>query len=67
MSVVKVIEVMATSEKSFEDAINNAVAEASKTVKNVKSVYVKDMNGKVSGNKITSYGVTTKISFVVGD
>ncbi|MUP45725.1 dodecin domain-containing protein [Gramella sp. BOM4] len=67
MAVVKVIEVMATSNKSFEDAINNAVTEASKTVKNIKSVYVKDMNGKVDGNKITSYGVTTKISFHVGE
>ena len=65
MAIVKVIEIMATSEKSFEDATNNALKEASKTVKNIKSVYVKDMNGKVENNQIVSYGVTTKISFVV--
>ena len=65
MAIVKVIEIMATSEKSFEDATNNALKEASKTVKNIKSIYVKDMNGKVENNAIVSYGVTTKMSFVV--
>ncbi|MGY5850413.1 dodecin family protein [Salegentibacter sp. F14] len=65
MAIVKVIEIMASSEKSFEDATNNALQEAAKTVKNIKSIYVKDMNGKVEGNRIVSYGVTTKVSFVV--
>ncbi|MGM0932693.1 MAG: dodecin family protein [Bacteroidota bacterium] len=65
MAIVKVIEIMATSDNSFEDAINNALKEASKTVKNIKSIYVKDMNGKVEENRIVSYGVTTKVSFVV--
>ena len=65
MAIVKVIEIMASSEKSFEDATNNALKEAAKTVKNIKSIYVKDMNGKVEGNQIVSYGVTTKVSFVV--
>ncbi|HEY9185984.1 MAG TPA: dodecin family protein [Salegentibacter sp.] len=65
MAIVKVIEIMATSEKSFEDATKNALKEAGKTVKNIKSIYVKDMNGKVENNEIVSYGVTTKVSFVV--
>lgn len=65
MSIIKVIEVIATSEKSFEDATDNAVKEASKTVKNIKSVYIKDMNAKVSNNSITSYGVTAKVAFTV--
>ncbi len=65
MSIIKVIEVIATSEKSFEDATNNAVKEASKSVKNIKSVYIKDMNAKVSDNAITSYGVTAKVAFTV--
>ncbi len=65
MAIIKVIEIMATSDNSFEEAINNALKEASKTVKNIKSIYVKDMNGKVENNQIVSYGVTTKISFVV--
>lgn len=67
MSVIKVIEVIATSENSFEEAVKNAVTEAGRTVKNIKSVYVKDMNGKVQDNKIVSYGVTAKISFLVNE
>ncbi len=67
MSIVKVIEVLATSNKSFEDATRNAVKEAGKTVKNIKSVYVKDMNGKVEGTEIVSYGITAKISFTVNE
>ena len=46
MGVVKVIEVLATSDKSFEEAARNAVKEAAKSVKNIESVYVKEMNGK---------------------
>lgn len=65
MSIVKVIEVIATSEKSFDDAAQNAVNEASKSVKNIKSVYVKEMNANVTDNKIVSYGVNAKISFTV--
>lgn len=65
MSIVKVIEVLATSDKSFEEATKNALKEASKSVKNIKSVYVKDMNAKVENNSIVSYGVTAKISFTV--
>lgn len=65
MAIVKVIEVIATSDKSFEDATKNALKEASKSVKNIKSIYVKDMNGKVENNEIMSFGVTAKISFVV--
>ncbi len=63
MAIVKVIEVIATSEKSFEDAVNNAVKEASKSIKNIKSVYVKEMKAQVSGDSITSYAVNAKISF----
>ncbi len=65
MSIVKVIEVIATSDKSFDDAAQKAVTEASKSVKNIKSVYIKDMNGKVTDNKIVSYGVNAKVSFEV--
>ncbi len=65
MSIVKVIEVIATSTKSFDDAAQNAVKEASKSVKNITSVYIKDMNGKVENNSIVSYGVTAKIAFKI--
>ncbi|CAL66544.1 dodecin family protein [Christiangramia forsetii] len=63
MGIVKVIEVIATSEKSFDEATRNAVKEASKSIKNIKSVYVKEMKAHVSGDAITSYAVITKISF----
>lgn len=61
--IVKVIEVIAASDKGFTEATQNAVEEASKTVKNIKSIYIKDMNAKVENDKIVSYGVTAKISF----
>ncbi|MGA8852854.1 MAG: dodecin family protein [Christiangramia sp.] len=63
MGIIKVIEVIATSDKSFDDATKNAVTEAAKTVKNIKSVYVNEMKAQVTGDKITSYGVNAKISF----
>lgn len=65
MSIVKVIEVIATSEKSFDDAVRNAVKEASKTVKHIKSVNVKNMNARVEGNEVTTFAVTANISFQV--
>ncbi len=65
MAIVKVIEVIASSDKSFDDATRNALTETSKTVKNIQSIYVKEMKAKVEGNKITSYGVIAKISFLV--
>lgn len=65
MSIVKVIEVIASSEKSFDDAIRNCVAEVSKTVKNIDSVYVKDMKVHVKENNIVSYGLICKVSFRV--
>ena len=63
--MVKVIEVIASSDKGFDDATKNAVEEAGKTVNNIKSVYVKEMNANVENGKIISYAVNAKISFVV--
>jgi dodecin len=63
--IVKVIEVIASSEKSFDDAARVAVAEASKTVKNIHSVYIKHMNANVENNQIVSYAVNAKISFLL--
>lgn len=63
MGIVKVIEVIATSEKSFDDATRNAVKEAAKSINNIKSVYVKEMKAQVNGDAITSYAVNAKISF----
>jgi dodecin len=63
--MVKVIEVIAASEKSFDDAVRVAVAEAAKTVKNIQSVYVKHMNVNVENNQIVSWAVNAKISFLL--
>lgn len=65
MSVVKVIEVIAASEKSFDDAVHVAVREASKSVNNISSVYIKEMKAEVKDNKVVSYGVNAKVSFQV--
>lgn len=65
MSVVKVIEVIANSEKSFDDATKNALKEASNSVDNIESIYIKEMKAKVENNNIISYGVNAKISFRV--
>lgn len=65
MSIVKVIEVIAASEKSFDDAVKQALNEASKSVKNIQSVYVKEFKAEVKENKIVSYGINAKVSFVV--
>lgn len=65
MSIVKVIEVISTSDKSFEDATRNALTEAAKTIKNIRSIYIKEMNAKVENNQIISYGVNAKISFEI--
>ncbi|OZV69797.1 dodecin family protein [Winogradskyella aurantia] len=67
MSVLKVIEVLGNSTISFDDAVKNVVAEASKTVKNIKSVYVKDMQATVNNNEVTQYRVTTKVCFGITD
>lgn len=65
MKVLKVIEIMASSEKGWEDAARIAVENAGKTVKGIKSVYVKDMSAVVKENKITEFRVNVKISFEV--
>lgn len=65
MSVLKVIEILGNSSVSFEDALHNVVNEASKTVDNIKSVYVKDMQVSVVNNKISQFRVTTKVTFEI--
>ncbi|MDR9486193.1 MAG: dodecin family protein [Sediminimonas sp.] len=65
MSMLKVVEVLAESNKSFEDAAQNAVNQASESVRNIKSIYIKDMNAAIENNKIVSYRVNAKISFLI--
>ncbi|WP_299255962.1 dodecin family protein [uncultured Aquimarina sp.] len=65
MAIVKVIEVIATSEKSWEDAAKNGIKEASKTVKNIKSAWVSDQKMMIKDNEISAYRVILKISFEI--
>ena len=67
MEVVKVIEILAESEISWEAATQEAVAEVAKTVKNIQSVYIKEFQAIVRNDKITTYRVNAKISFIVGE
>jgi len=67
MAIVKVIEVISSSETGIDDAIHNAVAEVSKTVRNIDSVYVKDIKAHVKDGKVTTFGVVCQISFRVDD
>ena len=63
--VLKVIELMAGSEKSWEDATKIAVDKASKSVNNIKSAWVKDQSVAIKDNKVIEYRVTIKVSFGV--
>jgi len=65
MSVLKVIEIMGDSEKGWEQAAQEAVTDAAKTVKNIRSVWIKDHAATVEGGKIKRYRVTCKITFEV--
>ena len=65
MAVLKVIEVMASSPNGWEDATNEAVKIAGKTVKEIRSVYVQDMSAVVKENKVAEYRVNLKITFEV--
>lgn len=65
MAIHKVIEVLSQSDTSWEDAAQQAVTDAGKTVKNIKSIYVEHVEGVVKNNKIVQYRVNAKITFEV--
>ena len=67
MAIVKVIEVIASSEKGIEDALNNAVREVSSTVHNIDSIYIKDIKAHVKNGVIVSYGLICKVSFRIDE
>ena len=67
MAIVKVIEVIASSPLSFDDAVKQAVKEVSKTIRNIDSVWIKDQKVHVKDGEIASYGVVCKVSFRVSD
>ena len=63
MSIVKVIELLAESNESWEDATRQALQEASKTVHNIKSIYIKEMQAVVKNNNIAAFRINAKIYF----
>ena len=65
MAVLKVIEVLANSDNSWEEAAKNAVAHASKSVKNIKSVYINEQSATVKDGKVDKFRVNVKLTFEV--
>lgn len=65
MAIVKVIEVLAQSDKSWEDATQQALTEAAKTVRNIQSIYIKEFQAIVENDRIVNYRINAKISFIV--
>ncbi|MCA1757927.1 MAG: dodecin family protein [Bacteroidales bacterium] len=65
MAILKVIELLASSDKGWEDAASNAIKSASKTVQGIRSVYIKDLSAVVKNNLITEYRVNAKVTFEV--
>ncbi|MES9944666.1 MAG: hypothetical protein B6D77_16660 [gamma proteobacterium symbiont of Ctena orbiculata] len=67
MSVAKVTEIIASSNKSFDDAVTKGIKRANKTLKNIKSAWVKDQQVTVNNGKVTEFRVTMKVTFVLKD
>ncbi|MBK6858772.1 MAG: dodecin domain-containing protein [Saprospiraceae bacterium] len=65
MAVLKVIEIMSSSKKSWEDATETGIAKASKTLKNIRSAWVQDQSVVVDKGKVKEYRVSLKLSFEV--
>jgi flavin-binding protein dodecin len=65
MAVLKVIEVLASSEISWEDATKKAVEQAAKSLKHIRSVYIQDQSASVKDGKVTEYRVNLKLSFEI--
>jgi flavin-binding protein dodecin len=65
MVVVKIIELVGVSTTSWQNAVENAVQEASKTIRSISGVHVKSYTGKIKDSKIVEYRANVKISFTV--
>ncbi len=65
MAVLKVIELLSNSTESWEDATRKAVKHAGKTIKNIRSVYVKEHTATVDGDNVTEFRVNLKVTFEV--
>ena len=67
MQVAKVTEIIASSDKSFDDAVKVGITRACKTLKNVSGAWVKDQNVVIEKKKIVKYRVNLKVTFVLED
>ena len=67
MAVAKVTEIIASSPKSFDDAVTSGIQRANKTIKNIKGAWIAEQKVKVEGGKITEYRVTMRVTFVLND
>jgi flavin-binding protein dodecin len=67
MSVARVTEISSTSKKSFEDAIQQGIARATKTLRQIRSAWIKEQEVTVEGERIVAYKVIMKITFVLED
>ncbi|HRZ32367.1 MAG TPA: dodecin family protein [Flavobacterium sp.] len=65
MAILKVIEVLSSSEISWEEATRKAVAQASKSLKNIRSVYVQEQSALVDDGQITEFRVNVKLTFEI--
>jgi len=65
MAVIKVIEIMSNSSKSWEDATKTAIGKASESIKNIKSAYVQSQSVTVSKGKVKDFRVNLKVSFEI--
>ncbi len=67
MSVAKVIEIISSSKKSFEDAVSVGVSRASESVDNITGAWVQDQSVKVKNGKVTEFRVVLKVTFIIKD
>ena len=67
MAVARVTEISSTSPKSFEDAVQQGVARATKTLRNVRSAWIKEQRVEITGEKIAQYQVNMMVTFVLDD
>jgi flavin-binding protein dodecin len=67
MSVARVVEISSTSNKSFEDAVQQGIARASKTLRGIRGAWVKEQEVQVEGDRIVAHKVILKVTFVLED
>jgi flavin-binding protein dodecin len=67
MSVARIVEISATSQKSFEDAIQQGIARATQTLRNLRSAWIKEQRVDIDNGKIVGYQVNLLVTFVLDD